>query len=71
MGQGQTQLRLIGVHDSGEYLLLSDGDGGRYLLPLDETRGRRAAGPATDGQLQIEIDGAIRPAEVQSLLRPA
>ncbi|HHU10083.1 MAG TPA: DUF3071 domain-containing protein [Intrasporangiaceae bacterium] len=70
MGQGQTQLRLIGVHDSGEYLLLSDGDGGRYLLPLDETlkAAARRDRPRM-GQLQIEIDGAIRPAEVQSLLR--
>ncbi|NLW99804.1 MAG: DUF3071 domain-containing protein [Actinomycetales bacterium] len=70
MGQGQMQLRLIGVHDSGEHLLLSDGDGGRYLLPLDETlkAAVRRDRPRL-GQLQIEIDGAIRPREVQALIR--
>ena len=70
MGQGQTELRLIGVHESGAYLLLSDGDGGRYLLPLDETlkAAARRDRPRM-GQLQIEIDGAIRPREVQALMR--
>ena len=70
MGQGLTQLRLIGVHDSGEHLLLSDGDGGRYLLPLDESlkAAARRDRPRL-GQLQIEIDGAIRPREVQALMR--
>lgn len=70
MGQGQTQLRLIGVHESGEHLLLSDGDGGRYLLPLDESlkAAARRDRPRL-GQLQIEIDGAIRPREVQALMR--
>jgi hypothetical protein len=70
MGQGLTHLRLIGVHDSGEHLLLSDGDGGRYLLPLDESlkAAARRDRPRL-GQLQIEIDGAIRPREVQSLMR--
>ena len=70
MGQGLTQLRLIGVHDSGEHLLLSDGDGRRYLLPLDDTlkAAARRDRPRL-GQLQIEIDGAIRPREVQALVR--
>lgn len=70
MGQGQTQLRLIGVHESGEHLLLSDGDGGRYLLPLDETlkAAARRDRPRL-GQLQIEIDGAIRPRQVQAMMR--
>lgn len=70
MGPGLTHLRLIGVHDSGEHLLLSDGDGGRYLLPLDESlkAAARRDRPRL-GQLQIEIDGAIRPREVQALMR--
>lgn len=70
MGQGLTQLRLIGVHDSGEHLLLSDGDGRRYLLPLDDSlkAAARRDRPRL-GQLQIEIDGAIRPREVQALVR--
>ena len=70
MGSGLTQLRLIGVHDSGEHLLLSDGDGRRYLLPLDDSlkAAARRDRPRL-GQLQIEIDGAIRPREVQALVR--
>ncbi|MDO5503776.1 MAG: septation protein SepH, partial [Actinomycetia bacterium] len=70
MGKGLTNLRLIGVHDSGEHLLLSDGEGTRYLLPLDESlkAAARRDRPRL-GQLQIEIDGAIRPREVQALLR--
>lgn len=70
MGLGQTELRLIGVHENGTHLLLSDGDGGRYLLPLDETlkAAARRDRPRM-GQLQIEIDGAIRPREVQALMR--
>lgn len=65
-----TELRLIGVHESGEHLLLTDGDGGRYLLPLDESlkAAARRDRPRL-GQLQIEIDGAIRPREVQAMMR--
>ena len=29
-------LRLIGVHEDGQHLLLADADGGRYRLGLDE-----------------------------------
>ncbi|HOT56515.1 MAG TPA: septation protein SepH, partial [Ornithinibacter sp.] len=29
-------LRLIGVHEDGQHLLLANADGGRFRLPLDE-----------------------------------
>jgi len=29
-------LRLIGVHEDGQHLLLADPEGNRYRLPLDE-----------------------------------
>lgn len=70
MGQRHTELRLIGVHENGEHLLLVDADGSRYLVPLDESlkAAARRDRPRL-GQLQIEIDGAIRPREVQALMR--
>ncbi|MFC7488490.1 septation protein SepH [Knoellia sp. CPCC 206453] len=63
-------LRLIGVHEDGEHVLLSDADGKRYRVALDEAM--RAAARRDRprlGQLQIEIDGGLRPRDVQSLIR--
>ncbi|MGL5819262.1 MAG: septation protein SepH [Phycicoccus sp.] len=63
-------LRLIGVHEDGEHLLLSDADGGRFRLPLDEPlRAAARRDRARLGQLQIEIEGGLRPREVQALIR--
>ncbi len=63
-------LRLIGVHEDGQHLLLSALDGEHYRLPLDEAlfAAARQDRPRL-GQLQIEIDGGLRPAEVQSMIR--
>jgi hypothetical protein len=63
-------LRLIGVHEDGQHLLLSDSDGERYRVGLDEklrVAARRYR--ARFGQLQIELDGGMRPREVQALIR--
>ncbi|MFW5474854.1 septation protein SepH [Knoellia sp. CPCC 206450] len=63
-------LRLIGVHEDGEHVLLSDVEGQRYRVPLDEAM--RAAARRDRprlGQLQIEIDGGLRPRDVQALIR--
>ena len=63
-------LRLIGVHEDGEHVLLSDVEGQRYRAPLDEAM--RAAARRDRprlGQLQIEIDGGLRPRDVQALIR--
>lgn len=63
-------LRLIGVHEDGEHVLLSDAEGRRYRVALDEAM--RAAARRDRprlGQLQIEIDGGLRPRDVQSLIR--
>lgn len=63
-------LRLVGVHEDGLHLLLSDGDGGRYRVPLDESlRAAARRDRPRLGQLQIEMDGGMRPREVQSLIR--
>ena len=63
-------LRLIGVHEDGQHLLLSDADGGRYRLTLDEAlRAAARRDRPRLGQLQIEIEGGLRPREVQALIR--
>lgn len=63
-------LTLIGVHEDGQHLLLADASGAKFRLPLDETLrvAARKDRPRL-GQLQIEIDGGLRPRDVQSLIR--
>ncbi|QIM20735.1 DUF3071 domain-containing protein [Phycicoccus sp. HDW14] len=63
-------LRLIGVHEDGQHLLLADADGGRFRLSLDEPlRAAARRDRPRLGQLQIEMDGGMRPREVQALIR--
>ncbi|WP_377642168.1 septation protein SepH [Oryzobacter terrae] len=63
-------LRLIGVHEDGQHLLLADAEGGRFRLPLDEAlRAAARRDRPRLGQLQIEIEGGLRPREVQALIR--
>ena len=63
-------LRLVGVHDDGENLLLADDEGQRYLLAVDD--GLRAAvrrDRAHLSKLQVENQGGLRPRDVQSRIR--
>ena len=63
-------LRLIGVHEDGQHLLLADAEGDRYRLTLDEAlRAAARRDRPRLGQLQIEIEGGLRPREVQTLIR--
>ena len=63
-------LRLIGVHEDGAHLILGDVDGKRYRIPLDEPlRAAARRDRPRLGQLQIEIDGGLRPKDVQSMIR--
>ncbi|MFV0463262.1 MAG: septation protein SepH [Nostocoides sp.] len=63
-------LRLVGVHEDGQHVLLSDGNGERYRLPLDDALRAAARRDRPHlGQLQIEIEGGLRPRDVQALLR--
>lgn len=63
-------LRMIGVHEDGQHLLLADADGKRFQVPLDEAlraaarRDRPRLGPA-----QTRADGGLRPRDVQSMIR--
>ncbi|GHD01171.1 septation protein SepH [Zhihengliuella salsuginis] len=66
------QLRLVGVHEDGEHLLVASDEGATYQLPLDEalraaaTRptGRTAAGQAADSEPR-----PLSPREIQARVR--
>lgn len=63
-------LQLVGVHDDGEHLLLTTADGHHYRLPIDEPlRAAVRRDRARLGQLQITMDGALRPKEIQARIR--
>jgi Protein of unknown function (DUF3071) len=63
-------LRLVGVHEDGEHLLLSGPDDEQYLLAVDEPlRAAVRRDRAHLGQLQIEMSGDLRPREVQAQIR--
>jgi len=63
-------LQLIGVHEDGEHLLLTGADDERFQMPVDEAlRAAIRHDRPRLGQLQIEIDGGLRPRDVQALIR--
>ncbi len=63
-------LRLVGVHEDGEHLLLADAEGGRFLLAIDDAvRAAVRRDRPHLGQLQIEIEGGLRPRDIQARIR--
>jgi hypothetical protein len=63
-------LRLVGVHDDGEHLVLTDASGERFRLAADDAlRAAVRRDRAHLGQLQIEIAGGLRPKEIQTRIR--
>lgn len=63
-------LRLIGVHDDGEHLVVTDDAGEEYRLRIDEPlRAAARRDRPRLGQLQIAIDNDVRPREVQAMIR--
>jgi hypothetical protein len=63
-------LQLIGVHEDGEHLLLAGADGERFKTPINEAlRAAIRRDRPHLGQLQIEVDGGLRPRDVQALIR--
>ena len=62
-------LRLVGVHDDGEHLLLSGPDGENYLLPLDEALRTAAAKSAIRSSRVAQSTTRMTPREIQSLIR--
>ncbi len=63
-------LRLIGVHEDGLHLLLADDEGNRFTVPLDDAiRAAIRRDRPKLGQLQIAVDGGLRPRDVQAMIR--
>ena len=64
------QLRLVGLADDGDSLLLESPTGESYRLPLDERVRAACRGDLTRlGQIEIETDNPLRPREIQSRVR--
>jgi hypothetical protein len=62
-------LTLVGVHDDGEHLVLTDARGQQYRVRVDESlRAAVRRDRARLGQLQVEADG-LRPREIQARIR--
>ena len=64
-----TELTLRGVHDDEEHLVLSDGAGNDYLLPIDESL---YAAVRRDRNRLARIRAAgepVRPREIQAMIR--
>lgn len=65
-----TQLTLMGVSEDGERLLLVDDQGARFSLPVDHRlRSALRGDHARLGQLEIEMDSALRPRDIQARIR--
>ena len=63
-------LRLIGVHEDGQHLLLGAPDGEHYLLPIDDPlRSAIRRDRPRQGRLELDVAGGMRPRDVQSLIR--
>ncbi|WP_432571952.1 septation protein SepH [Kineococcus sp. SYSU DK005] len=63
-------LRLVGVHDDGEHVVLLGVDGARYRLRVDEAlRAAVRRDRARLGQLQIQLEAQLRPRDIQARIR--
>jgi hypothetical protein len=62
-------LQLIGVHEDGEHLILAGEGDERFQMPVDDAlRAAIRRDRPRLGQLQIEVDGGLRPRDVQALI---
>ena len=63
-------LTLVGVHEDGEHVLLTAADGQRFRLRVDEPlRAAVRRDRPRLGRLQLELDGKIRPRDIQARIR--
>jgi hypothetical protein len=64
------QLRLVGLAEDGDSLLLESPTGESYRLPVDERIRAACRGDLTRlGQIEIEMDNPLRPREIQTRVR--
>ncbi len=64
-------LRVVGLDEDGETVICEDPDNGeRFSVPADERLRAAARGDLTRlGQVQIEMEGQMRPREIQARIR--
>lgn len=65
-----SELRLVGLHDDGEHVVLEAADGQRFRLPIDDAL--RAAVRRDRPQLEqvrAELTGVVPPREIQARIR--
>ncbi|WP_050669311.1 septation protein SepH [Luteipulveratus halotolerans] len=65
-------LRLVGIHEDGEHVLLAGADGTRYRVPVDDAlraATRRDRTPTDHGDEAREPAEPMRPRDVQALIR--
>ena len=64
------QLRLVGLAEDGESLVLESPTGESYRLPVDDRVRAACRGDLTRlGQIEIELDNPLRPREIQMRVR--
>jgi len=63
------ELRLLGVHDDGDRLLLSDSGGERYELPLDEALRRAIARASARPSARNGSTPGLSPRDIQARIR--
>jgi hypothetical protein len=64
------QLRFVALAEDGRSVVVSDDTGERFRLGIDERLKAAARGDAAGlGQLEIHMDGTMRPAEIQARVR--
>ncbi|MDP5225850.1 MULTISPECIES: septation protein SepH [Arthrobacter] len=63
------ELRLLGVHDDGDRLLLSDSNGEQYSLPLDEALRRAIARAAARPSAKDAPKASLSPRDIQARIR--
>lgn len=63
-------LRIVGLDESGTFVVCEGPDGERYKIPADEQLRAAARGDVTRlGQIEIELEQNMRPREIQARIR--
>jgi hypothetical protein len=64
------QLRFVALAEDGGSIVVVDGTGEQFRLPVDERLKAAARGDgARMGQMEIRVDSSLRPAEIQARVR--
>ena len=65
-----SELRLVGLHDDAEHVVLEGSDGQRFRLPIDDAlRAAVRRDRPQLKQLRAELTGTVPPREIQARIR--